>query len=129
MFCLKEVTDMNRRRIVVLLGLALAGSATAHHSAAMFDSQKSVQLQGVVKAYLWTNPHCFILLTAGDGSNWMIEMGSTKQLYQAGWRPGTLRAGQELKVIVHPERDGSHSGLLVSATHRDGTQLVVGVVP
>jgi hypothetical protein len=120
---------MNGRRIVVLLGLALAGSATAHHSAAMFDSQKSVQLQGIVKAYLWTNPHCFIQLMAGDGSNWMIEMGSTKQLYQSGWRPGTLRAGQELKVIVHPERNGAHSGLLVSVTHRDGTQLVHRVAP
>lgn len=105
--------------------LLAAGAAMAHHSAAMFDSQKQVELQGTVKDFLWINPHCFIQLTVkGTNESWMIEMGSTKQLYQAGWRPGTLKAGDQLTVVAHPERDGSRSALFRSATRGDGKPVV-----
>ena len=45
---------------LALAGLALpliAGQAMAHHSFAMFDPEKLVTQQGVVKEFEWTNPH------------------------------------------------------------------------
>ena len=40
------------------LGLsALSGHALAHHSFAMFDRDRVVTLQGVIKEFQWTNPH------------------------------------------------------------------------
>ena len=39
---------------------ALTASASAHHSFAMFDAQKTVTLQGTVKEFEWVNPHSWL---------------------------------------------------------------------
>jgi len=99
----------------------------AHHSGAMFDYDKSLTLVGTVKQFQWTNPHCWIELSvAGDkgAENWSVEMGAPLQLYQGGWKPGTLKPGDAIKVVVRPTRDGTEkAGLFVSATRGDGTVL------
>lgn len=49
----------------------------------MFDRQKSLTLQGTVKEFQWTNPHCWIeLLVVGPGGTgqWSIEMISPSEL-------------------------------------------------
>ncbi len=110
-----------------LIGLLLAACPVfAHHSGAMFEGQKTLALQGTVKNFQWSNPHCWIqLLVPGPeaAGEWSIEMGSTTQLFRSGWRPGTLQAGQTVMVLVHPARDGSLGGLFVSAAGPDGAAL------
>jgi len=104
--------------------LALAASAIAHHSAAMFDDLQSVTLAGTVKQFQWSNPHCWIQVLVADTSGpveWSVEMGSPSQLYRGGWRPSFLHAGDPIVVVIRPMRDGSKGGLFVSATHGDGT--------
>jgi len=116
-----------RRQLIaatVLVALSLAASlAAAHHSGAMFDSARTVTLQGTVKAFQWTNPHSFIQLMV-DGpkgaQEWSIEMGSPSQLYRSGWRPSSIRVGERLTVQINPLRDGTHGGVFVSATAADG---------
>ena len=106
--------------------LALAGPCSAHHSFAMFDRTKSITLQGTVKEFQWTNPHCFIqvLVPSPDGPvEWSIEMNSPGASYREGWRPGTLKAGDIVTVVVNPVRDGTHGGRLVSASDADGRSL------
>jgi hypothetical protein len=109
---------------VVLLFIARSGAA--HHSGAMFDTQKSITLDGTVRLFQWTNPHCWIQLlvpSPGGTAEWSIEMGSNGQLYRNGWRSSTLNAGQKITVIIHPVRDGSAAGQFVSATSADGSLL------
>jgi Family of unknown function (DUF6152) len=96
----------------------------AHHSGAMFDDKSSVTLAGTVKQFQWTNPHCWlqVLVTGASGpTEWSVEMGSPSQLFRGGWRPSIVHAGDSIVVVIHPMRDGSKGGLLVSATHGDGT--------
>jgi hypothetical protein len=50
-------------------------------------------------------------------------MGAPLQLYQAGWKPATLKPGDDVTVVVHPARDGTHGGLFLSATGRGGAAL------
>jgi hypothetical protein len=48
---------------LALAAATLAASAVpalAHHSFAMFDNQKEVQLVGTVKEFQWTNPQTCI---------------------------------------------------------------------
>ena|ERR1700722_3791189 len=110
-------------------GLALllfAQSGAAHHSGAMFDSQKSITLQGTVKLFQWTNPHCWIQLlvpSPAGTTEWSIEMGSNGNLYRNGWRSSTLIAGKSITVVIHPVRDGTAAGQFVSATATDGSSL------
>src|SRR5215471_13735057 len=114
---------------VLFVTAVLAPSPSyAHHSGAMFDYDKSVTLAGTVKLFQWTNPHCWIELAVPgkDGAieDWSVEMGAPLQLYQGGWKPGTLKAGDEITVVVRPNRDSSmKSGLFVSAVDSDGRPL------
>src|SRR5437660_6419698 len=58
--------------------VAVAIPAAAHHSFAMFDALKIVQLEGTVKEFQWTNPHAWILMNVkdeqGQSVQWAIEM-------------------------------------------------------
>jgi hypothetical protein len=89
----------------------------------MFDSARTVTLQGTVKAFQWTNPHSFIqiLVDGPKGAReWSVEMGSPSQLYRSGWRPSSIRVGEKLTVVINPLRDGTSGGVFVSATAADG---------
>jgi hypothetical protein len=113
----------------VLVMAALWGMvpATAHHTGAMFDRQKPLELSGTVRVFQWTNPHCWIQLLVpgknGDTVEWSVEMGPPMDLFRNGWKPGTLKAGDKITVVVYPMRDGSTAGLFVSATGSDGKLL------
>ena len=118
----------NRTVIRALAALLIAAPAAAHHSGAMFDTDKSVTLQGTVKDFQWTNPHCWIQLTVagtnGAQEEWSVEMGAPLQLFQHGWRPGTLKPGDAIEVVFHPTRDAAlKAGVFVSATGGGGKAL------
>jgi Family of unknown function (DUF6152) len=111
-----------------IVSLLTATDTGAHHSAAMFDEQKSVTVRGTVKLFQWTNPHCWIqMLVSGprEPTEWSVEMGSPGQLYNKGWKPGTLKAGDKIVVVIHPLRDGTNGGVFVSATDAAGNPLVM----
>lgn len=115
-------------KLAMALGVSLVytSAAAAHHSAAEFDQQKEVALTGVVKQFQWTNPHCWIqlIVMSGDGPReWSIEMGSPADVYRRGWKPGTLKVGHRIAMIVHPGRDRTAVASLVSATGADGRIL------
>jgi len=118
-------------------GVALAmflSTAAAHHSFAMFDARQSVTLRGVVKEFRWTNPHVFIQLMATDSEGaapveWSIEMTSPEHLVRAGWKPGTLKSGDKVTLVIHPIRGGGKGGQFVSGIAADGAPLGVSRPP
>jgi hypothetical protein len=119
----------NKARALQLLKCAMSvlvftpSLALAHHSSAIFDVTKSVTLAGTVKAYQWSNPHCWIQVlvpSRGTVAEWSVEMGSPSQLYRRGWRPGTLKFGDKVTVVIHPIKDGSKGGAFVSGVGPTG---------
>ena len=115
-----------RSTALLLATLLLAAPGYAHHSGAIFDRDRMITLTGQVREFQWTNPHCFIQVTiagANGEEEWSVEMGAPLQLYQAGWKPATLKPGDSVTVVVHPARDGTHGGLFLSATGKDGAVL------
>jgi uncharacterized protein DUF6152 len=101
--------------------------ALAHHSPAMFDGSKQLTLTGTVREFQWTNPHSYIQLvvTPQDGpeQEWSLEMGANVYLYNLGWRPSTVKAGDMLTVTVIPLRSGKPGGLLIEAKTAGGKSL------
>jgi hypothetical protein len=94
----------------------------------MFDAKQSLTLHGLVKEFRWTNPHVFIqLLANGDagvaGGEWSIELTSPEHLVRAGWKPGTVKSGDQVTIVIHPIRDGSMGGQFVSGIAADGTPI------
>ena len=109
-----------------ILLLSASASLHAHHSGAMYDAQKTDTLQGTVRTFQWSNPHCWIqLLVSRDGitQEWSVEMGSTAELYRSGWRPATVKAGDTVMIVVRPMRDGSPGAHFLSATGPGGAPL------
>jgi hypothetical protein len=115
----------------ILSGLALtlavtavAAPASAHHSFAMFDRDKTVVIDGTVKEFQFTNPHSWLEIdvpTATGKAHWSLEMNNLVGLRRVGWRAKTLKPGDKVKVTMHPMRDGSASGQLLTVTLPNGS--------
>jgi hypothetical protein len=118
-----------RNRVLLAAALLIGGPALAHHSAAMFDRERTVTVSGTVKELQWSSPHCWLqVLSPGDAgpTEWSIEMGAPIELYRGGWRPTILKPGDKITVVFNPTRDGSKGGLYVSATGPDGQPIGKG---
>jgi Family of unknown function (DUF6152) len=116
--------------IAAAVALQMALPAVAHHSVAMFDTQKQITLSGTVREFQFSNPHCFIQLMVPGGNDvveWNIEMASPAHLIRSGWNRTTVKVGDKLNVIINPARAGGNGGLFVSATRDDGRP--VGIQP
>ena len=106
------------RSAIAIAALLSASAAFAHHSFAMFDQSTTITLAGAVKEFRWTNPHVFIEMLvkneSGAEEQWSIEMTSPEHLARAGWRPATLKPGDEITLSIHPMRDGIKGGQYLS---------------
>jgi hypothetical protein len=120
---------MKRSRLAFLCAIfcAVASSAFAHHSFAMFDRTKETTLVGVVDEFQWTNPHSWIELnvTKPDGSvdKWSIELNSPNNLARQGWHSTSVKPGDKISVIIWPLRSGEKGGLFMSLTLPNGQTL------
>ena len=107
---------MTRRVLLVvfasLVVLGAAARVSAHHSfTAAYDQSKRIQVEGVVKEFVWRNPHSFVRIevTAKDGTTetWNLEWGSSTQLSAAKYpvTRTTLKAGDKVIAAGEPSRD------------------------
>jgi hypothetical protein len=112
-------------RAATLALLAMALPAVAHHSTAMFDFTKTVQLEGTIKDFQWTNPHTWTVVTVtgkpGVAGEYGLEGMSPNYLARNGWTKHTLKSGDKVKLAIHPLKDGRKGGFMVSVTLPDGT--------
>jgi hypothetical protein len=105
--------------------------AGAHHSFAMYEKDKLLTLQGEVKSFQWTNPHCvlsFMVKPEGGGEpqEWAMETTSPGVLTRSGWTRNSIKPGDRVSVEFSPLRDGSHGGGIESVTLLDtGQKLTV----
>jgi len=109
-------------RWLSLIAASMPATASAHHSFAMYDSTKLVDIVGTVKEFQWTNPHV-ILWVAQDAKPgaqaelWTIELPtSTGNLSRMSWSKRSLVPGDRVKVEINPLRDGQHGGSFKKAT-------------
>ena len=102
--------------------LAASTAASAHHSPVMFDTSKQITLDGTVRQFQFTNPHCYIQLVV-DGTEWSLEMGAPVYLANRGWKPSTLRPGDKIRVTASPLRSGANGGLVLTVVSLEGKQI------
>ena len=104
--------------------------AYAHHSFAMFDLAKDVTVEAVVKEVQFTNPHVWLQIMVPDGkggqTEWSIESGAPGMMLRNGWKPSTLKPGDKVTLTMHPLKNGSPGGSLVSVKVPDGRTLGPG---
>lgn len=114
MTSIKITTALLAATVVLVAARPLA----AHHSAAMFDDTKVVELSGTVKALQWTNPHVWLQVVVEDqgrATEWSFEGGSPNSLSRQGWRSTTFKAGDVVTVRLRPMKDGTAAGQFIGA--------------
>jgi hypothetical protein len=113
-----------RPLLAALCLTVLAGLASAHHSFAMFDSDRQILLSGKVTDFVWQNPHVYIHLEAKDAkgktSVWTIECANPGILNRTGWKFNMIKKDDRITVVVAPLRTGESGALLKQVKIADG---------
>lgn len=114
--------------LAALSSLMIAPAAQAHHSFSMFDMKKTQVMTGTVTQFSWQMPHVWIhMMLPGPGGKtveWAGECHSPNIIARKGWKSNTVKAGDKIKVTMHPMRDGSPAGSVISVELPDGTVLM-----
>ena len=119
------------KAILLAAGLAALGlgaqPALAHHSFAMFDRSKEIDISGTVKDFQYTNPHSWVIVEVpgadGQQTEWGFESEGPSTLLQNGIRKSSIQAGDKVTAKAYPMRDGRPAGSLISITKADGTVI------
>jgi hypothetical protein len=97
-----------------------------HHSRANFSFNTVTQLDGVVTAHEYRNPHVFLTLETttetGETQEWLLAGNSVSNLRLGGWMADTFTVGERVSVSGNPDRDPNKLLLFVDeVTKLDGT--------
>ena len=117
-------------RFVPLFAVCLlGGSLYAHHGTSTYDMNTEMSLTGTVKSWTFGNPHTWLWLNVtrapGKTEEWSIESAPPTYLTGQGWSAATLRAGEELTVLMSPLKSEPLRGILLEVKRSDGSILIV----
>jgi hypothetical protein len=122
-----------------IVGLAVAASLSlspvllAHHSSSAFATGKKIVLKGVVKQWVYSNPHCFLMIEVkgdnGEVVQWVAETQAPSVIFPAGYRRDTFKPGEQVAITIEPFKDGRPFGRILQTVLADGTTLGVAGSP
>jgi len=107
-----------------LIILAMAGNALGHHSFAVYDHTRTLNLKGTVTKFQWTNPHAYLEIDVKEANgtvrHYTLEGTSINMMQRTGWRSNMIKFGDEVKVVMAPLLSGEPAGLLLEVTLPNG---------
>lgn len=113
--------------VVCALVLSVAIPISAHHSAAEFDFQGSIELKGIVKEMRVANPHMRLVLEITDAKKGTrdveFEGHSRNNIYRSGWRQDLVKPGDTVTVRIAPRRDGADGGYVQNVITASGKRF------
>lgn len=128
--------NFSRWMVPVALASALATPVFAHHSFAMFNMEKNVEVKGTVVEYQWQNPHVHVVVRVPEAPGtdpslvglWDFECGGgTAIISRQGWTKSTLKVGDPIHAVMHPLKDGNKGGALFYIIKEDGTRMYTDI--
>ena len=123
---------MNRQRIVIAAAaaavLAMPVSAFAHHSFAMFDQTKEMELKdATVVDWQWTSPHAWLYVLvpngAGEPDKYSVECANPGVLRRDGFEKKSMSPGDKVTVYMAPLKNGEKGGSMNAVVVVDGKML------
>jgi hypothetical protein len=121
-------------RVLFCLCLVYGPVALAHHSRAHFDLDAMIELEGVVTEVSWRSPHIYFEVVSKDATGaeqtWTLEGHSIPGSVRVGWQRDSVRVGDRVTIVAHPNRDRAKTFAMVySATLDDGTTYYAYAIP
>jgi Family of unknown function (DUF6152) len=119
--------------ILVVSIFVLGVPLFAHHGTGVaYEVDKLITLKGTVTEWIWSNPHCGILLDVTDEQgnvvHWGAELGNPHMLSSAGFNKDLLKPGDKVTIVGHPSRSGAPRVEFRNITLSDGRTLTMGGV-
>jgi hypothetical protein len=113
--------------LLTLYCLFMINPAFAHHSAAMFDLEIEMNVEGTVEKFQFTNPHVWVHVSVTDEEGiakvWKVEALNPNSLKRKGWKRNSFKKGDEISLSFYPAKSGAPKGYFIRATTADGKQL------
>jgi hypothetical protein len=96
--------------LALVLAFAWTTGAVAHHSfGSIYDSDRNVSLEGVVKEFQFVHPHPFLVVSVeaerGDARSWRAEMDNRFELEDIGIDARTFKPGDRVRISGSPGRN------------------------
>ena len=111
----------------LILAVALAHPAYAHHSDAGLDLDNLATIEGTVGELSWRNPHVYFTVEStdenGEPVTWTVQMASVLTVSRMGWSRDSLQVGDRVTVGAYPARDGRPYAKFLSIERLDGPAL------
>lgn len=116
--------------VMTAVGVAVSAPTLAHHSFAMFDQTKEVELKdATVVDWQWTSPHAWLYVIVPNGDNepdkYSVEAANPGQLRRDGFSKGSMSPGDKVTVYLAPLKNGEKGGALHAVLLQDGKMLGV----
>jgi hypothetical protein len=119
--------------LIIAAGLVIPHSLFAHHSSAAYDIGKRVILKGTVKEWVYSNPHCMLILEvkseSGEVVLWTNETQAPSVIFPAGYRRDSFKFGQQVTITVEPFKNGQPYGRILGVVLADGKILGPALSP
>jgi hypothetical protein len=123
---------MTAVRIALIVALCTPMAAHAHHAVAgSYDTAQMIEVEGVVTAVLWRNPHVQVSLQGSDasGNDVVWELATTSLSNMRRWKidPDFIEVGDAIRVAGNPAVRGEHGLYIRNVLTRDGEEVLLGL--
>ncbi|HET6143628.1 MAG TPA: DUF6152 family protein [Candidatus Acidoferrales bacterium] len=112
----------------VILGLSAASAPMfAHHGSSAYDMTKTVPQKATITKFEYSNPHTQVYYDVtddkGNVEHWVAETTNPAMLNRVGWSKETLKPGDQVTLMVNPNRVGAKVTFLEKVQFSDGKEL------
>ena len=102
---------MIRSATLMLVVVAFAVPAAAHHSYSAYHNDQLLSIDGTIEAFEWLNPHSLMKVRTAEGLS-IFEWRAPNGLVRMGLDKEFFKPGDRVVARGNPHRDYSQNGIV-----------------
>jgi Family of unknown function (DUF6152) len=107
--------------------LAFCAPMFAHHGNSAYEMGKTVSYKATITKFEYSNPHTQIYFDVADDKgnveHWVAETTNPAMLNRVGWSRESLKPGDQVTLVVNPNKVGAKVVFLQKVVFSDGKEL------
>jgi hypothetical protein len=95
------------KHVVITMAIAAvtSSSLSAHHSYSAYETDRLVEVDGVIEEFDWRAPHSLLKVRADDSQLYIFEWQAPIGLQRRGIQQDTLKKGERVHAKGNPHRE------------------------